>query len=113
MDRSATTNRNYKLPLNKNQKQKGLLDEVVVDMLKDVSIDLNEPKQQQRYFSKNNKQKTTTIMPQTLPRQNATTTIEKNPLSNAFETINQERLNPSRVEAIQHMFEGGLQGKTN
>lgn len=109
MDRSTTTNRNYKLPLNK--KQKGLLDEIVVDMLKEVSVDLNEPKQQQRYFSKNNKQQSTTIMPQTLPRQNATTTIEKNPLSNAFETINQERLNPSRVEAIQHMFEGGLQGR--
>lgn len=94
-------------------------------MVKDVSIDLNlnsnqrhasqsSNQQQQRCFNNNNKQQQTTIMPQTLSQQISTftTTGEKNSLLTAFETINQERLNPSRVEAIQHMFEGS-QGRLN
>lgn len=111
----------------------------VADMLQDVAVDLNENKlnarhssqQQQelarRYSSKRfnlvNEKKSqpqqqpssSIINQQTLPRQSSTTsstTTEKNSISNPFETINQERLNPSRVEAIQHMFEGANpQGK--
>jgi hypothetical protein len=36
--------------------------------------------------------------------------LEKNLLT-PFETINAERINPSRVEAIQHMFEAKPQGR--
>jgi hypothetical protein len=96
---SATLNR----PVGQKRSQQNSLDEVA-DMLKDVATDLHPTKQQlqqavQRKFSN--------------PRAGISVSGGNDKSPNPFETINQERLNPSRVQAIHNMFEEGKSGGTN
>ncbi|KAI1717839.1 hypothetical protein Ddc_09689 [Ditylenchus destructor] len=83
--------------------QQNSLDEVA-EMLRDVS----DPHHKQTLQPSNQQVHPQTPSPRKFsnPRTGVAVSGEKK-VANPFETINQERVNPSRVEAISNMFEGG------
>ncbi|KAH7721999.1 Protein W05F2.4 a [Aphelenchoides avenae] len=87
------------------QQQKASLDDVA-DMLNDVAGTLKSVGKQHPSHQAPPSQHTTAKKQVTGRVASLERPAPSEKSNNPFETINQERLNPSRVEAIQHMFEG-------